>query len=198
MTWLSHNIEMWWKCGKGEDCYGGKCLHIDIRVTAEELNMDEEVVSKDFTNKFKYDSYRKIQQDATVYQNLLFHIYMKLTCFGRHTAHHQEPKTALAASGLAYMEGCWMCGCWMLTSVQQLHVKTTFHIWKTRGCQCSFRLLMMGGVSPETRWASCKYRIVNFDTLLHLVGFFCMNCTMLHGSTNIKFEYGLALRPCTK
>ena len=27
---------------------------------------------------------------------------------------------------------------------------TTFHICKTRGCQCSFRLLMMGRVSPET------------------------------------------------
>jgi len=27
------------------------------------------------------DSYKKIQQDATVYQNLLFHIYMKLNMF---------------------------------------------------------------------------------------------------------------------
>ena len=27
---------------------------------------------------------------------------------------------------------------------------TTFHVCKTRGYQCSFRLLMMGGVSPET------------------------------------------------
>ena len=56
------------------------------------------------------------------------------TCFGRHTAYHQEPKTALAASG-------W---------------------WKTRGCQCSFRLLMMGRVSPETCWASYKYGIIKF------------------------------------
>jgi hypothetical protein len=27
---------------------------------------------------------------------------------------------------------------------------TTFHVLKTRGCKCSFRLLIMGGVSPET------------------------------------------------
>ena len=27
---------------------------------------------------------------------------------------------------------------------------TTVHVCKTRGCLCSFRLLMMGGVSPET------------------------------------------------
>ena len=41
------------------------------------------------------------------------------TCFGRHTAHHQEPKTALAASGFAYVEGCWPCSCWTLTQGQQ-------------------------------------------------------------------------------
>ena len=63
---------------------------------------------------------------------------------------------------------------------------TTFHVCKTRGCWCSFRLLMMGSMSPETCWALHKYGITNFDTLLHLVGFFCMNCTMMHGSTNIK------------
>jgi hypothetical protein len=37
---------------------------------------------------------------------------------------------------------------------------TTFHVWKSRGCQCSFRLLMMGGVLSETCWASCKYGII--------------------------------------
>ena len=52
---------------------------------------------------------------------------------------------------------------------------TAFHVCKTRGCLCSFRLLMMGGVLPETCWASYKYGIINFDTLLHLVGFFCTN-----------------------
>ena len=36
------------------------------------------------------------------------------------------------------------------------------HVWKTRGCQCSFRLLMVGGVSPETCWASYKYRKIKF------------------------------------
>jgi hypothetical protein len=63
---------------------------------------------------------------------------------------------------------------------------TTFHVWKTRGCQCNFRLLMMGSVSPETCWASDKYGIIKFVTLLHLVGFFFVNCTMMHGATNIK------------
>ena len=38
-----------------------------------------------------------------------------------------------------------------------------------------FELLMMSGVSPETCWISYKHWIINFDTLLHLVGYFCMN-----------------------
>jgi len=37
------------------------------------------------------------------------------TCFGRYTAHHQEPKTALAGSGFSYVEGCWTCGWWTLS-----------------------------------------------------------------------------------
>jgi len=51
------------------------------------------------------------------------------TCFGRHTAHHQEPKTALAAS-----------------------VPATTNVCKTRGYNYSFELLMMSGVSLETCW----------------------------------------------
>ena len=50
---------------------------------------------------------------------------------------------------------------------------TTFHVCKTRDCLCSFRLLMMGGVSPETCWAS--FQIRNNKILIHcciLLGFF--------------------------
>ena len=81
-------------------------------------------------------------------------------CFGRHTARHQEPKTALAASGFSYMEGCWTCSCaWQRPPTTR---PTTFDVWKTRGCQCSFRLLMMGGVLLEICWASRKYGIIKF------------------------------------
>jgi hypothetical protein len=38
------------------------------------------------------------------------------TGFGRYTAHHQEPKTALAASDFAYVEGCWTRSWWTLTA----------------------------------------------------------------------------------
>jgi len=48
---------------------------------------------------------------------------------------------------------------------------------------------MMGGVSPETCSASYNYAIINFDTLLNVVGFFCVNCTVMHGFTNIKLKF---------
>jgi hypothetical protein len=48
----------------------------------------------------------KMQQCIRI---LLFLIIWSSICFGRHTAHHQELKTALAASGFSYVEGCWTC-----------------------------------------------------------------------------------------
>jgi hypothetical protein len=71
-----------------------------------------------------------------------------MKCFGRHTAHYQKPKTAQAASGFTCVEGCRTCSCRTLSG--------SFR--KTRGCFYSFSLLMMGGVPPETCWASCKIR----------------------------------------
>jgi hypothetical protein len=114
---------------------------------------------------------------------LLFHIYMKLNRFGRHTAQYQEPNTALSAYGFSYVEGCRTCS-WRPPATRP----TTFHLWKTRGCQCSIRLLMMSGVLPETCWASYKYGIKRFWYLLASCWIFFMNCTMMHGSTNIQYH----------
>jgi hypothetical protein len=51
-----------------------------------------------------------IKKNPTRYKNVSIFLYYFLfiwssTCLGRHTAHHQEPKTALAASGFSYVEG---------------------------------------------------------------------------------------------
>jgi hypothetical protein len=44
---------------------------------------------------------KKIQQDATMYQNFIcLYLYEAQHVLGD-TAHHQEPKTALAASGFS-------------------------------------------------------------------------------------------------
>jgi len=46
----------------------------------------------------------KMQQCIIIYYSMFI---WSSTCFGRHTAHHQELNTALAASGFAYVKGCW-------------------------------------------------------------------------------------------
>jgi len=46
---------------------------------------------------------------------------------------------------------------------------------------------MMGGVSPETCWASYKYEIKFWCTVVSCWIFF-VNYTMMHGSKNIKFR----------
>ena len=73
----------------------------------------------------------KIQQCIKIHYSMFI---WSSTFFGRHTAHHQELKTALAASGFAYVEGCWTL--WLLDaiSVRQPQRPTTFHVCKTRGC----------------------------------------------------------------
>jgi hypothetical protein len=112
-----------------------------------------------------------MQQCMKIYYSIFI---WSSTCFGRYTAHHQEPKTALAASGFVYVEGCWTCGCWTLTASSN-HTSNNFPRTHNQRLPVQFRLLVMGGVSPETCWATFKYGIINFHTLLHLVRFFCMN-----------------------
>jgi len=79
------------------------------------------------------------------------------TCFGWHTAHHQEPKTTLAASGFSYVEGCLDVLTGTVCAWQ--HVQTTTRPnslprMKNQRLSVQFRLLIMGGVSPEICWAS--------------------------------------------
>jgi hypothetical protein len=58
--------------------------------------------------------HKEIPTRCNSISNFYFIFMCSLVCFGRHTAHHQEPKTVLAASGFACVEGCWTCSCWTL------------------------------------------------------------------------------------
>jgi hypothetical protein len=58
----------------------------------------------------------KMQQCIKIYYSMFI---WSSTCFGWHTAYHQETKTALAASGFAYMKGCWTLRLLDAYSIQQ-------------------------------------------------------------------------------
>ena len=104
---------------------------------------------------------------------LLFHIYMKLTCFGQHSiccAWQQCIKIFFIIPYLyeaQHVSGNTVSA--VPDNVHQLHFPTTFDVWKNGGCQCSFGLLMMGGVSPETCWALYKYGIIITTKIWYIV-----------------------------
>ena len=53
---------------------------------------------------------------------------------------------------------------------------TTFHVCKTRGCVCSFRLLMMGGCRPKHVKLHLKQGIIKFcNTVASCLVFHCKN-----------------------
>jgi hypothetical protein len=59
----------------------------------------------------QYNFYRENPNKMQQFIKVLLFLNFKWssTCFGWHTAHHEEPKTAHAASGFAYVEGCRTC-----------------------------------------------------------------------------------------
>jgi len=97
------------------------------------------------------NTWRKIQQDTTMYQNFIHYL-----CEAQHVSGDTPP--IIRSLKLHWQPLVFHIVWWRVVGGQRPPTThpTTFHVWKTRGCQCSFRLLMMGGMSPETCWASHK------------------------------------------
>jgi hypothetical protein len=101
---------------------------------------------------------KKIQKMQQCIKILLFYIYMKLNMFWatqRPSSGAQDLHWQLLVLHTWDVVGC-MVGRRCQAMIDNVHV------WKTRGSQWSFRLLMMGGVSPETCLALYKYGIIKF------------------------------------
>ena len=68
---------------------------VGIKISDVRGSVHHSIIHKEKSNK--------MQQYIKFYYSI---IIWSSTCFGRHTTHHQEPKTALAASGFSYAEDC--------------------------------------------------------------------------------------------
>jgi hypothetical protein len=117
-----------------------------------------------------YNSWRKIQQDATIYQNFIIpYFYEAQRVSGdkppniRSLKLYKQPLVFIipwkvverVASGYCQVQCAWQ--------YPPTTRSTIFHgIMKNQRVFCSFRLLMLSGVSPETCWASYKYGIIKF------------------------------------
>jgi len=104
--------------------------HTDNKLTSLEVRIKEHV------NKDLYLTFvdlciivQFIKENPTRCNNVSKFYYSifiwSSTCFRRQTARHQEPKTALAASGFSYVEGCWTCRWWTLSGTLCLTTSTT-------------------------------------------------------------------------
>jgi hypothetical protein len=110
---------------------------------------------------------KKMQQYIKIYYSIFI---LSSTCFGWHTAHHQEPKTALEASGLHTWKvvGRVVAGRCQRPATTR---PTTFHICKPDAASA---------VLGSWWWTVCRPKHVelqinmkwNFYTLLPLVGLF--------------------------
>jgi hypothetical protein len=119
---------------------------------------------------------KKIQQGATIYQHFFIsylyetqHVLGDTSFIIRSLKLHWQPVVfhTWKVDGRVVGGRCQaQCAWWTCTVCAWQRppttLPTTFHIWKNRGCQYSYRLLTMGGVSPETCWASYKYGIIKF------------------------------------
>jgi len=75
----------------------------------------------------QYDSLKKNPTRCNNVSKFYYSIFIwSLTYFERHTAHHQEPKTALAAFGFSYVESCWTCSWWTLSGTLRLTTSTNY------------------------------------------------------------------------
>jgi hypothetical protein len=115
---------------------------------------------------------------------LLFQFIWSSTCFGQHTAHHQEPKTALAASSFSNMEGCWMCNWWTLSgtdtvpdNVHQLHVQQHSMYAKPEAASA---------VLGSWWWAVCHPKHVEFHINWN-------NKILIHGCILLDFSLWIVL-----
>jgi hypothetical protein len=78
--------------------------------------------------------------------------------FGRHTAHRQEPKTALAASGFSYVEGCCTCSWWTLSGIVCLTTSTNY----TSNDSSTYKKPeAASAVLGSWWWAVCRLKLVD-------------------------------------
>jgi hypothetical protein len=85
------------------------------------------------------------------------------TCFGHLSSNHHKRTTALWASGSTV--GTWWLECFWSWSGRITCQTMTNNVprsnGRTRGSLCSCTLMMMGGETPETCWATHKHEVIN-------------------------------------
>ena len=112
------------------------------------------------------------QHDATIFQFIILTFVYSSTCFGRFPAHHQE------------LNDCSGSLCFTRPRTQHdCHHDTKV---KPEAATAIIELLIMGGKTPETRWAVNKRQDNKLENCCIWLVIY-LNCMIMHGLTNLKW-----------
>jgi hypothetical protein len=134
------------------------------------------------------------QPDATVFHFIILTFIYSSTFFGRFPAYHQKLKDCSGSPWFYFriVVTAVLCS-WSGGSVGRPARPRTQHGChhdtkvKPEAATAVIELLMMGGKTPETCWAVNKrYDNKLKNCCIRLVVY--LNCTMMHGLTNLKFH----------
>ena len=128
------------------------------------------------------------QPDATIFQFIILTFIYGSTCFGRFPAHHQELNDCSGSLWfyLRIVVTVVLCS-WSGRSARPRIQHGYHHDTKVKpeAATAVIKLLMMGGKTPETCWAVNKCQDNKLENCsIWLVIY--LNCTMMHGLTNLK------------
>jgi len=101
------------------------------------------------------------------------------TRFRQHTAHRQELKNCNCS--LCFYIRLWLPAAAIAEPSQR---PATINVCKTKGCNYSFKLLMVGGVSPETCWAIKKHWNNKFYYMVASCWFFLWDLSVFLSDVN--------------
>jgi hypothetical protein len=128
------------------------------------------------------------QPDATIFQFIILTFVYSSTCFGGFPAHHQELNDCSGSLWfyLRIVVTVVLCS-WSGQSARPQTQHDCHHDTKVKpeAATAVTELLMMGGKTPETCWAINKLQDNKLkNCCIRLVIY--LNCTMMHGLTNLK------------
>ena len=127
--------------------------------------------------------------DATIFQFIILTFVYSSTCFGRFPAHHQELNDCSDSLWfyLRIVVTVVLCS-WSGRPARSRTQYDCHHDTKVKpeAATAVIELMMMGGKTPETCWAVNKCQDNELkNCCIRLVIY--LNCTMMHGLTNLKF-----------